>query len=97
MTKFEGFLQRADMRYGLAFDKRGLAEQFIPFYNSGQRIRVKTCGMELTGTISVTTGWRPCFLLMRTVRSIGSPWTLDQDNVILAVKKGKRYIPCQQT
>ena len=39
-----------------------------------------------------TTGWKPSYLLMRTSRSISSPWLLSERDVPVAVKRGSRYV-----
>lgn len=94
-TKFEEYCARQRRQYGDRFNPAGLAEEFRRYYNSGERVRVRFgYGEELTGTIGVTTGWQPCFLLMRTSRSIGSSYTLsDRDQVIAAKRWGRTYVP----
>ena len=87
-NNFEQYLNRKRREYGEKFDASDLAQQFVRYYESGQRIRVKfNYGEELTGTIGITSGWRPAFLLMRTSRSIGSPWLLGKDDQIVEVTK----------
>jgi hypothetical protein len=92
---FLAFCGRQSRRYereGIAFSDTLLAPQFIPYFNSQQRIRVKfQYGLVLTGRVGVTSGWVPVFLLMRTSRSIGSEWTLSASDVILAVHDGRTY------
>ena len=94
MNNFEMFLQRKKDQYGKDFNPDMLANKFIPYYCNGKRIKVKLdgSGEELTGTIGVTTGWRPVFLLMRKSTSISSPWTLSEKDEIVAVKQGNKYI-----
>jgi len=92
VTKYQAFIERQREKYGDKFSEAGLRPQFIPFYNSGQRVRVRLDeSLELTGTIGATGGWRPCFLLMRTSRSLGSPWILERDETVTAVKRGRKY------
>jgi hypothetical protein len=81
-TKFQDFLDRKHKEYN-HFDASELASEFIPYFNSQERIKVKfSYGEILSGTISVTTGFKPCFLLMRTKRSIGSPHIIsNQDHI----------------
>lgn len=83
MRSYSEFLERKRREYGDKFDASDLDPRFIPFYESGERIKVETIGKPMTGTVGVTTGWKPCFLLMRTKRSISSPWTLGPRDVIL--------------
>ena len=75
-TKFEEYKQRKEHEYGERFDPSHLSSKFVRYFNSGERIKVRTIfGETLTGTIGVTTGWRPVFLLMRSVRAHGSSVT----------------------
>ena len=91
--KYSEYIHRKKHNYGYKFDDSELDKRFIPYFESGQRIKVKFIwGEELTGTIGVTTGWRPCFLLMRTTRSIGSPYVLRDSDELIAVKVGRKYI-----
>ncbi len=93
MTEYRSLLSRKWNQYGEKFDPSDLDRRFVRYFNSGERIRVRTMGEELTGTVGVTMGWKPCFLLMRTVRSTGSVFTLGPRDEILAVQKGRKYVP----
>lgn len=73
------------------FNDADLDRRFVPFYESGARIKVVVFGQTLTGTVGVTTGWRPVFLLMRSHRSIGSSVLLTKDVSIVAVQRGRQY------
>lgn len=93
---FEGYLKRKEREHGDRFDARSLAPQFIPFYGTGRRVKVRfSYGEEVTGTIGATTGWRPSFLLVRRSSDRGSSWTLGPDDQIIAVQRrhGGEYIP----
>lgn len=92
MGRYNDYLARQTVRHGDKFNPGGLDSRFVPYFEMGTRVKVRTCGMDLTGTIGVTTGWGPCFLLMRTARSAGSSWTLGPKDAILAVKRGKHYV-----
>jgi hypothetical protein len=103
MLSYRDFINRKRAEYGDKFDSSDLDARFIPFFESGQRIKVDIAGLspenELfyghtikTGTVGVTTGWKPCFLLMHSSRSIGSPWTLGSAEKLLAVKRGRIYV-----
>jgi len=84
MTKFEDYINRKKREYKSKFNRSSLARQFIPAYNSGRRIRVRfKSGEVLSGTVGVTTGWKPVFLLMLTSRSLGSSWTLNKEDKIV--------------
>lgn len=93
MNDYQEFIVRKRKEYGDKFDISNLDPRFIRYFESGQRIKVTTCDMTITGTIGVTTGWKPSFLLMRTTRSIGSCWTLGPQDTIEAVQIGKHYRP----
>ena len=70
------------------FDDSDLSKQFIPYFESGQRIIVTSYGEVKRGYVGVTTGWKPCFLLMNNTRSMGSSDTLsDKDEIVGTVKK----------
>ena len=92
MNNFTDLVNRRTAQYGDKFDVSDLDKRFIAFYQNGQRIKVETCGMVMTGTVGVTTGWKPAFLLMRTSRSMGSSWILSTESKLLSVQasyKGK--------
>ena len=93
MTRFSDYIARKEREHGTRWDTSGLDTRFVPYFNSGERIRVRTWGEEITGTVGVTTGWRPAFLLMRRSNSIGSPVVLGPDDEILAVQRGGKYRP----
>ena len=93
MTKYESAIQRHKATWGRKFSTAGLAKKFVPAYNHGQRIRVKfSTGEVLSGTVGMTTGWKPAFLLVLTSRSLGSSWTLKQkDRIVSNTTPIKRY------
>lgn len=97
MHSMTELVNRRYAQYGDKFDTSDLDKRFIQYYQSGQRIKVETCGMIMTGTVGVTTGWKPAFLLMRTSRSIGSSWLLGKECKLLAVKQGRQYITTNNT
>ena len=92
MNSMTELVNRKTAQYGDKFDPSDLDGRFITYYQTGQRIKVETYGMVKTGTVGVTTGWKPAWLLMRTSRSIGSQWILGKESKLLAVKQGKKYI-----
>jgi len=79
------------------FDPSDLAPQFIPYFHSEVRLKVSTSypGGETFvrfGTLGVTTGHKPVFLLVPRRTSTGSSDILRKDDVILAVKQpGSRH------
>lgn len=89
MRDYKEFLERKKRQYGDKFDASDLAPQFIPYYENGKRIEVKFSYNEVKrGTIGITTGWRPVFLLMLTKRSIGSSYTLREADKIVKTVNG---------
>lgn len=92
VTRYDEYLARKRKELGSTFDMSGLAEQFIPYFNNQERIKVDTGFGHVTGTVGVTTGWKPLFLLMRTARSRGSSITLGKKDRIIAVKRGSVYV-----
>lgn len=76
-------------------DASGLAPKFIPYYNSGERVKVGFVGVdgtvyeEVTGVVAATSEWRPSFMLKRQSRSVGSSWLLSEKDVLIAVKHGR--------
>lgn len=93
MRNYHDFVNRQRRQFGPSFVEPVGAEHFGPFLHTGQRVRVRFAyGEELTGTIGVTTGFQPAFLLMRTSRSLGSPYTLGEGDRIVAVQHGRHYV-----
>ena len=81
----ELLLRRAE-QYPKQFSSEDLFEQFVPYYQSGQRIEVTySTGEVKRGTVGVTTGWRPCFLLMLRRDSIWSSWTLGKNDKVTKI------------
>lgn len=86
MSKYQDYLARKKREYGAQFSASELSAQFVPYYNTGARIEVDFGEGEVKrGTIGITSGWRPCFLLMLTRRSIGSVYTLSNAHKIVKV------------
>lgn len=67
MNNYTAFLNRGKAKYGDKFDSSDLDQYFVKYYESGERIKVKlNMGNEIyyeCGTVSVTTGWKPVFIL----------------------------------
>jgi hypothetical protein len=96
MDKYEQFCERKQREYGETFDPSSLAPEFVPYFNSGQRVRIRfSYGEEMTGTIGVTMGWCPVFLLMLRSNDHGSSWTLKDTDEIVAVQFGRTYVPIE--
>ena len=84
MKNYQEYITRKKTEYGSKFDETDLSKQFIPFYENVKRIEIEfSYGEKKRGTIGITTGWEPAFLLMLTKRSTGSSYTLrDNDKII---------------
>lgn len=88
MTRYEEYIQRKQREFGDKFDTSDLAPEFIEYFNSGERIEVEFRS-KLTrevyetkrGTIGVTTGWKPAFILMLRKTSRGSSHLLSSSDV----------------
>lgn len=94
MTKYADLLARRRKEFANRFDSSKLFERWIPAYNSGERIRVMFPGGETkTGTVGVTYGWVPVFLLIRNSRSVGSSDVLDANVVFSSSKVGYEVRP----
>jgi hypothetical protein len=84
---FREFIDKKAREYGDKFDVSYLSHEFVPYYENGKRITVQFSSGEVKrGTVGVTTGWKPVFLLMLRRNSVGSEWTLgENDHVIKAI------------
>lgn len=90
MSAYTDMLVRFEARHGDKFDSSDLDPRFKQFYGTGARIGVRwdddSERIEY-GTVSVTTGWRPCFLLMHRSSDHGSGTLLDKHHwTIVKVK-----------
>jgi hypothetical protein len=73
---FNSYIERKKAEYGDKFDASGLNPDFIQYFENGARIEVENEFQKRRGTVGVTTGWRPCFLLMAQVNCMGSSDTI---------------------
>lgn len=98
---FQSFLNRQRIKYGEKFDPSDLAPELVRYFESGDRIKLDMVGLDndkndvyghtfLSGTVSVTTGWKPMFLLIQRSNAQGSPWTLSSRDHIIAVQNSRR-------
>lgn len=87
MRNYEAYVAAKRLEYGDRFDVSELDHRFAPLLGTSTRVRVKSRYGEIeAGRIGVTTGWKPAFLLMPTVRSTGSSRILGPDDQIIGVK-----------
>ena len=85
MRNYQDLLNRKRNEHGEKFNDADLNKDFIPYFESGQRIEVDLGYEKKRGTIGITTGWKPCFLLMLTKRSIGSSYTIGEKERVVKV------------
>jgi len=97
MTNYDEMVADKKAQYEGKFDPSDLDSRFVQYFNSGERIRVETTDGDAvdvrTGTVGVTTGWRPAFLLIHRSNASGSIDLLlpPDNNRITAVKRGTSY------
>jgi len=92
LTRFGEYCSRAIREYGVKFSDAELYPAFVPYFNSRERVKIQFAhGGTDTGTIGVTTGWRPVFLLMRRKSDRGSSLVLGPNDKVIAVRRGKVY------
>jgi hypothetical protein len=95
--KFTDYVKRKEYqckREGHTFDASNLNPEFIPYWETGQRVEVmgpiwNGHSETMRGYIGITTGWKPVFLLMRRVGDYGSSWTIGKDDKVIKVIPGK--------
>lgn len=93
-TEYERLVQTKKSQYGSKFDASDLAPQFRRHFHTGQRLKVRNIdGRERTGTVGVTTGWKPVFILMHRSTDHGSTDVLGKYDVVVAEQVGGKYIP----
>ena len=88
MSKFTDYVTRKRLEYGDKFDPSELADKFRPYLHSSERITIEFCDASgncyetKRGTVGVTTGWRPSFMLMLRSNSTGSSHLLGKNDRI---------------
>lgn len=97
MRKFADWRRQAQAKHGDRLSTSDLAVGFIYYFENGDRIKVRTTYpsgevYERSGTVGITTGWRPVFLLMHRSNAHGSSDVLNAKDQIIAVKRGRQYI-----
>ena len=69
------------------FDASDLNPDFIEYFENGARIEVENEYQKRRGTVGVTTGWRPCFLLMARINCHSSGDTIGATDHITRIIK----------
>ena len=81
---FENYLKNKKISHGDKFDPSDLDPRFALYWENKKRIQVQFSDGEIkSGTVGITTGWKPIFLLMLRRNSHGSIYTLGKDDTIL--------------
>jgi len=95
MPSFREYLDRKRREFGSKFDPINLSRRFVPYFESGERISVKfSWGEVKRGTVSVTSGWKPHFMLMLRRSDLGSSWLLDlREQIVPHVPKRRLKKP----
>lgn len=83
--KYTDFIRRKQIQFE-NFDDSDLDPRFIKLFETRRRIKVDDHGLIRYGFVSVTTGWKPSFILMRTINQIGSCIVLSRKTKILALQ-----------
>ncbi len=89
MNNYESFINRGKSKHGDKFSEASLNPDFIHAYNNGDSFRVLVdfgYDKPVWGYIGVTTGWTPCFLLMRRRGQHGSSETIGDNCKIIKSK-----------
>jgi len=85
--EWEAYLLYKQAQFGKRFDASELSGQFVPYFKTNYRIKVKMrWGDVLTGRVGVTSGWKPVFLLMRRRSDLGSSIVLTDKEKIIGTK-----------
>jgi len=79
MRDYMNWFNQKAIEHGAKWDPSDLSMKFVKAFNTGERIRVKVYGEVKTGTVGVTTGWKPVFLLMARKNCFGSSVLLTHD------------------
>jgi len=100
MSRYEDYQKRKRADYGSKFDESDIDQNLIPYFNNGDRIEVKEIGItyqstiykSLRGTIGISTGWKPCLLLMLRKNSRSSSIILPPNcfEFVRVIKKGSK-------
>ena len=96
MRSFQDYLTRRRTQCGSRFDGSQLPQEFVRYFESGERVRVDFGHETLSGTVGITTGWRPVFLLMRRSSDHGSSYTISASDKVTHVKVGRAYVRVTQ-
>ena len=96
MNNFPEFCARKQREYGEKFDPIDLlsvAGSIRNLYETGYRVRLsRDNGITFQdGYIGVTTGWKPCFILLWNKRSMGGSYIIGKDDRVVKVFNSCRF------
>jgi len=91
-SKFRSYVRRK-VEKDPRFSTLDLPEKFIRFWEKGQNVRIKIeRGVNVRyceyGYVSISTGWQPVFLLVRSICARGSTVLLREDDAITGIRDG---------
>lgn len=96
MSKYSDYYQNKLRQFGEKFDDSDLNASFIKYFDNQERINVSFRTKEgkeyeqKRGRIGITTGWKPVFLLMLTIRSHGSSYTIGKHDIPILTHETKK-------
>jgi hypothetical protein len=83
MRSYKEYTEKKRREYGEKFNDSDLNPDFVKYYENGERITVDFGYEKKRGTVGVTTGWKPCFLLMLRKDSTGSSYTIGKTDKVI--------------
>lgn len=95
MNPFKEYLERKKSvkEYGDEFDSSDLDRRFAGYYGTKTRLKIKVYSHIkdyshiMYGTVGVSSGWKPVFILLASSRAQGSSAVLNSNCEILGVKR----------
>jgi hypothetical protein len=95
LAAVDDMIGRKRREWGERFDScelRAVDVRIVQAYGSHARIRVAGPAGTRTGTVGITTGWKPAFILMHRSSDIGSGDALSMRDVVTHVQHGHAYV-----
>lgn len=101
MTELQDRYERGHRQYGEQWDPAEMdaCPHLHHAYNTSERVEVVrqypdgNPGEPRRGRVSTTTGWRPAFVLVHRSSDHGSADLLTTSDRIVAVQRGRTYVP----
>jgi hypothetical protein len=73
------------------FNINELHPQFVPYFHTQTRVRINGEPLR-TGRIANSSGWKPCFLLVRATTYTGSSDVLGKDDKVTHIQVNGKYV-----